>query len=488
MRTRVRLFAEGVVKMVSPVLLALALRKVDLKGEGTLFVFVQRSISPIAAVTMAFGILLMVLLWLCLSKIFARVEWLQDAASKLLVHICAILLMCLAYLILLLISMDYKAYIFIVLPLVGFVTYLYICSLRGDDDGGGVVGDRASDDGHAQADYERELESSVDFFAAFTVLLFLGLERLALELHLNSNHEGHDHLESTLVVSFFTCVLGVAIMFVWTVPPSHSVSNDERSDQMRRRIEASNVVLALLIAAIVLWITWAPLDAYALLVIVPPLVSFLFGIYEHFDFPGPDEAQDKLNRINPTTSPGSHDVVIEMQEQQQSKQPEGESQSQSPSSSQTENQPMNRTSSLPPAPDDDSEPMNRTSSLPPDADSEPINTTSSSPPDDSEVKPPPPLELMKFAFAGFLTVSIPSIRDCSLTSGWTQAFILFTAISVVSALLWRLLSHRAETPPAVVLAANVASFFAHVFAVAALVPFAVMADMNARLVVPDCHG
>lgn len=292
-------------------------------------------------------------------------------------------------------------------------------------------------------------------------------------MHLNSNHEGHDHLESTLVVSFFTCVLGVAIMFVWTVPPSHSVSNDEQSDQMRRRIEASNVVLALLIAAIVLCITWAPLDAYALLVIVPPLVSFLFGIYEHFDFPGPDEAQDKLNRINPTTSPGSHDVVIEMQEQQQSKQPEGESQSQSPSSSQTENQPMNRTSSLPPALDDDSETMKRTSSLPPD---------------DSEVKPPPPLELMKFAFAGFLTVSIPSIRDCSLTSGWTQAFILFTAISVVSALLWRLLSHRAETPPAVVLAANVASFFAHVFAVAALVPFAVMADMNARLVVPDCHG
>ncbi|CAD6231435.1 unnamed protein product [Miscanthus lutarioriparius] len=483
MRTRVRLFAEGVVKMVSPVLLALALRKVDLKGEGTLFVFVQRSISPIAAVTMAFGILLMVLIWLCLSKIFARVEWLQDAASKLLVLICAILLMWLAYFILLLISMDYKVYIAIVIPSVGFITYCYICSLRGETDDG--VRDRAisSDDGGAQADYERELERSVDFFAAFTVLLFLGLERLALELHLNSNHEGHDHLESTLVVSFWTCVLGVAIMFVWTVPPSPSVSNDERSDQMRRRIEASNMVLALLIAAIVLCITWAPLDAYALLVIVPPLVSFFIGIYEHLD-----EAQDKLNRINPTTSPGSHDVVIEMQEQQQSKQPEGESQSQSPSSSQTENQWMNTTSSLPPAPDDDSEPMNRTPSSPPDADSEPMNTTSSSPPDDSEVKPPPPLELMKFSFAGFLTVSIPSIRDCSLTSSWTQAFILFTAISVVSALQWRLLSHRAETPRAVVLAANVASFFTHVFAVAALVPFAVMADMNARLVVPDCRG
>uniref|UniRef100_A0A0A9FU45 Uncharacterized protein n=1 Tax=Arundo donax TaxID=35708 RepID=A0A0A9FU45_ARUDO len=107
------------------------------------------------------------------------------------------------------------------------------------------------------------------------------------------------------------------------------------------------------------------------------------------------------------------------------------------------------------------------------------------PPEASEVKPPS-LELTKFAFAGFLAVSIPSITNCSL-SRWTHTFILLTAISVVSALVWRLLAHKADPSPAEVVAAVITSSFAHAFAIAALVPFAVMADMNARLVVPDCH-
>ncbi|CAO2192478.1 unnamed protein product [Urochloa humidicola] len=395
MRTRVRLFAEGVVKMVSPVLLALALKKVDFKGEGPWFMFVRGCISPIAAVTMAFSILQMVFLWLCLSKLVGRLEWLQAAASKLLVHLCAVLLMCLAYDILLLISMDYRYWGIMVLASVVFVMLCYICSLLGD---GAIVA-------HANAGYDRDLELSVDFSAAFTALLFLGLERLALEVHETSNGKGmppHGHLESCLALSFTACLIGVVIMLVWTIPPS--VGSEEESTDMRGCIEACNVALAMLIAGIVLWITWAPLKANALWVIVPPLISLLCWMYLHFDYIGDGQRNDGRGLI----------------ENQQQQQPE------------------------------------------------------------EEVKPPS-LELTKFALAGFLTVSIPSISDSS-RGIWTHAFILLTAISVVSALVWRLLGHRANPKPAEVTAANITSTSAHGFAILALVPFAVMAHMNARLI------
>lgn len=138
MKKRVRAFTEGVVMMVCPVLLAVALKKVDMKSEGN--GFVRGSISPLAALTLEAGLLPFLCLCLCLSNLLTDgLSVLLFRASKLLVHLCALLLMALAYGILLLISMKNRPYLTVLVLLVPFTLWRCYWSVRNSQDQDAMV-------------------------------------------------------------------------------------------------------------------------------------------------------------------------------------------------------------------------------------------------------------------------------------------------------------------------------------------------------------
>lgn len=217
MKKRVRAFTEGVVMMVCPVLLAVALKKVDMKSEGN--GFVRGSISPLAALTLEAGLLPFLCLCLCLSNLLTDgLSVLLFRASKLLVHLCALLLMALAYGILLLISMKNRPYLTVLVLLVPFTLWRCYWSVRNSQDQDAMV----------YQGCDGRLEISVDFSAAVTTLLFLGLEGLALEGQ-NSAHQGLERvLAASLGFTFVTCALGAFIMLLGTVPPLITCATSSR--------------------------------------------------------------------------------------------------------------------------------------------------------------------------------------------------------------------------------------------------------------------
>ncbi|NDW60380.1 hypothetical protein G0P98_28525, partial [Yangia sp. PrR004] len=79
-----------------------------------------------AALAMALGVLLMVFLWLRLSKLVEGLKRLNYAASKLFVHLCAILLVSLASEILVLISVKCQLYVVGAPPLALLVVLCYL--------------------------------------------------------------------------------------------------------------------------------------------------------------------------------------------------------------------------------------------------------------------------------------------------------------------------------------------------------------------------
>uniref|UniRef100_A0A8R7NVT0 Uncharacterized protein n=1 Tax=Triticum urartu TaxID=4572 RepID=A0A8R7NVT0_TRIUA len=100
MKNRVRAFTEGAVIMVCPVLLAISLKKVDVKNEGE--GFVRFSISTLVTSILEAGLLP----FICLSLAKLTHTFVADflfVASKLLIHLCALLLTVLVYGIILLI-------------------------------------------------------------------------------------------------------------------------------------------------------------------------------------------------------------------------------------------------------------------------------------------------------------------------------------------------------------------------------------------------
>uniref|UniRef100_A0A0D9Y808 Uncharacterized protein n=1 Tax=Oryza glumipatula TaxID=40148 RepID=A0A0D9Y808_9ORYZ len=249
MKKRVQAFTEGVVLMVCPVLLAVALKRADLKGKGNGSLVVG-SITPLAATTLEAGLL--PFLCLCVSKnlplpVGDGVAGLLYRASKLLVHLCAVLLMALAYGILLLIDMNTR---------------------NGAGDHESAV--------HA-AGYGAALEDSVDFSAAVTTLLFLGLEGLALEGQSSGACHGLERLfTASLGFTYLTCALGVFVMLRGTVPPPMITGS---SAEMRNVVELLNIVLAVAIALVVVLISAAPMREQAWLVFAPLILSFVTWMY-----------------------------------------------------------------------------------------------------------------------------------------------------------------------------------------------------------------
>ncbi|BAS71999.1 Os01g0345900 [Oryza sativa Japonica Group] len=273
MRKRVQAFTEGVVLMVCPVLLAVSLKKADLKsnGNGSL---VGGGISPLAAITLEAGLL--AVLFLGINDSLPASHGLLLRASKLLVHLCALLLMALAFVILLLIDMDRHMYCLAGLVLAPLVPLTLFRCYRGARDGGD---DHAAGGGDAAA----TLEDSVNFSAAVTTLLFLGLEGLALEGQSSAACRGMERLfTASLGVTYLTCVLGVFVMLVGTVPDPAMASTDDQGDRSAKVCyfaELLNATLSVAFAVVVVLITAAPLREQAWLVFVPLILSFVTWMY-----------------------------------------------------------------------------------------------------------------------------------------------------------------------------------------------------------------
>jgi hypothetical protein len=248
--------------MVCPVLLSFVLKKVDLTANRSKQT--MDSISPIGALTLEAGILPFI--GLCLSTVLGeRLPWLV-LASKVFIHLCVILLMVLAFVIMLLISKSNIVCLSIWIPVVVFILVLLFYNSMQDE-----VHDN-DDDATKSADH-RKLENSVDFSASVTALLFLGLEGLALEGQASAIKGLDAHLSASLVVSFATCVLGVVVMLVGTVPPTNMCLR--MGPFVDYVLGICDILLVISLGAIVVLITMVPLREAAWVVSIPLLVSFL---------------------------------------------------------------------------------------------------------------------------------------------------------------------------------------------------------------------
>uniref|UniRef100_A0A0E0MVZ3 Lysyl-tRNA synthetase N-terminal transmembrane region domain-containing protein n=1 Tax=Oryza rufipogon TaxID=4529 RepID=A0A0E0MVZ3_ORYRU len=273
LKNRIRIFTEAVVVMVCPVLLSFALKKVDLTANRSKQIV--DSISPIGALTLEAGIL--PFLGLCLSTVLGeRLAWLV-LASKLLIHLCVILLMALAFVILLLISKSNIVCLSIWIPFIPFILWLGYNSVKYEE--------HENADDATKSAHHGKLEISVDFSASITSLLFLGLEGLALEGQASAIKGLDAHLSDSLIVSFVTCVLGVVFMLVGTAPPVYGMG---RLVDSLRILDTS---LAIAFGVIVVLITIAPLKEAAWLVSIPWILSFFVWLFIRlFDH---DEGEDR---------------------------------------------------------------------------------------------------------------------------------------------------------------------------------------------------
>lgn len=239
---RVRSFSEGVVLMACPVLLAVVLNKVDVKSKGN---GLARRISPIAASSL--WLCLLPFLFLNMSAVLAGLlERFSDGlfrVSKVLVHFCAIVQMILAYLILLLITMEAKLFFVFLVPFIMFILWrCYWCSQNDKD--------------HDQRVYNRnchiKLEDSLDFSATVTAMLFLALEGMALEGQASIGQQvGLNSRSATaLYLGFATCVMAAVIMLLGAIPPL--IEDDDRQrTNMCSFFDALCLVLAAFVTLVV---------------------------------------------------------------------------------------------------------------------------------------------------------------------------------------------------------------------------------------------
>uniref|UniRef100_A0A0E0C1I7 Uncharacterized protein n=1 Tax=Oryza meridionalis TaxID=40149 RepID=A0A0E0C1I7_9ORYZ len=430
LRKRVQSFTEGLVKMASPVLLALKMNKVDLRSKGN--AFIRGSISSLAAAILEVSIFLFLWLWLCSSQLLKdKKRKFMYTMSKMLVHFCGMLLMALASCILLLIiGMDKKLCLLILVPFL-CITFLSIATsaMRSEDDDASL---------HEEVKCEDELERSVDFSASITALVFLGLGRFAFEVDDPQKADVSEHLAVAAIISFVICVLGVFFTLYGTIPLLPSI-NALRDMELMEGGKAQ----------------------------------------EHLqnrdsEPKKPQSAQDPARVINPAQPQG----VVEGQRKPPPASSGETSAGQTTATSIPQPQPAGTgSSSVDTRPASDEHPATSTSGEEARRTAHDETTTVTSSAAQSESQPDTdttssgetkaaPLELTKATFTAFLLVAIPSFGDSSI-HGYTHAFIFLTAAALVSGLLLRLLTHRTVYPPSVVRAAKVASFLAHLCLAAA---------------------
>ncbi|KAL6626225.1 hypothetical protein ACP70R_029951 [Stipagrostis hirtigluma subsp. patula] len=419
LKTRTRAFTGAFVVMVSPVLLAIVLKKVNLKCHrqykgrrilGVVVDFVQRNFAHFAAVTLQMGI--SPFLCVMISEACADVEitsrWL--AVSKLMVFLSDIFLMVLGCAILLLINMNASSVVSACFVMATLVIVVHICSccrhLQRDTAGGTV-----NDSDHSK------LEHSLDFSAGITVIMFLVLESVALDGLLRRTQPGpgllphrlapllqprspsqapvpagvadqqgrETLLGATMFISFMTSAWGALVMNIWTVPLR--VGGDAAFTGAF--MTGLNVALAVAAVAVVVSIAWEGLQLVAWLTLFPPFIPLLVLL------------------LRASLCHHGNDVDIEQQQE-----------------------------------------------------GSPLQDGAARPEEPSEDQKPAPLELTKVAFTGFLAVAVPSVTNTALGVDG-KAFVFFTAAAVLSGLLWRLLTHAPAPSRDVLKAANQASTLAH---------------------------
>uniref|UniRef100_A0A0E0JI63 Uncharacterized protein n=1 Tax=Oryza punctata TaxID=4537 RepID=A0A0E0JI63_ORYPU len=293
---RSRAFAEAVVIMVCPVLLAVALKKVDLKRQEhgravPIFMLVM------AAFTLASGTV--PFLALSFSKRFSdHHKWRLPAKATtwLAPSSCACLVSLACWIIHLILSARW-AYAF---PAIGGVFGLCIvfrsvsyCRARGDPANlihpGDVLPttDELSDRKRREAlqkAMEGKLDESLEFMAGVTALLFLGLEGLALEGQING---GQRRLAAPMGLCFFACLLGVFFMLLQTIPPRPPSATDTscRANIVRNLPAICGLFMACAIAGVMLSILIVLVKLLALMLLSP---LFLILLVHAFDlaFPG----------------------------------------------------------------------------------------------------------------------------------------------------------------------------------------------------------
>ncbi|KAL6874651.1 hypothetical protein ACP4OV_013316 [Aristida adscensionis] len=281
LKDRVGAFTEGILLMSSPVILAVALKKVDLNSEGN--PAVRRSISPLAAGSLCISLIAFLLLVIT-SLLAPSLQQTRSGhliehvfrISKLLVHACAVLQMVLAFMVLLLITM--KLMPFLVLPLVLGVFLAFCCYLS-------VRRSPPEQSERNHRDRERKLEPSLEFSATVTSLLFLALEGLALEGQASIG-QGLDHrFVPAIGLTFVACLVAMIVMLLATVPPyyyyhgngtNNQAISDHQFQEMCTVLHGLCLVLTVFLTAVVLVITFELEKEKGITAIVPCLILLLW--------------------------------------------------------------------------------------------------------------------------------------------------------------------------------------------------------------------
>uniref|UniRef100_A0A0A9BF96 Uncharacterized protein n=1 Tax=Arundo donax TaxID=35708 RepID=A0A0A9BF96_ARUDO len=440
---RNRAFAEGVVVMVCPVLLAIALSKVNLKSEehGRAIPIIM---LVVAAITLVAGIC--PFLVCCFSKckrFSSESSNFPQTVTKFLAPLSSACLVILACWIIHLIIIDNWAY-----PAIGAVigfcivarTVSYFCANKTAKEG---------------EECSSKLENSLDFSTGVAALLFIGLEGLALEGQINRAKGIQDRLTKPMGASFIACLVGVCLMLVETIPPFTSHSIIGNLTNIFDILMASAVYLVLLV------IMYALMKLRALLLFASP---FLILVMHVFHVAVNRDARSSYNNNSNATIPETTVTISN-----EGIEPVAELDVSSTSSSRSNavaTPATNTTTGGNNNRDDESDVHNNvggSSSVIPNETNDADGRSNR-----REEHKPASLELTKVTFTGFLAVSIPRISNGSLNS-CTECFMHLAAGAIVSGLIWRYLTHIKSYT------ANAASFCTHLCVAIAIIPFTIMA-------------
>lgn len=209
LKKRVGAFTEGIMTMVCPMLLAVALNKANLNSEGS---------GPIGGAILLAVVNLITCLCAFVFLVIANMlkTWNQELqsdllyrCSKVLVHVCAILLTILAYMILL-IKTNFEPSI---TPLVVSALFclfpLWWCIQS--------VKNKERQDEQSYAGFHDMLYHSLDILASVTSFLFQMLVALALESQASNGQASSRRNSLPLCFTLVFCLFATCFMLVGTV-------------------------------------------------------------------------------------------------------------------------------------------------------------------------------------------------------------------------------------------------------------------------------
>lgn len=250
---RYHAFAEGVVVMVSPVILAIALDKVNLKSEehGVVIPIIMLVVS---AITLIAGICPFLI-----CRLHGGRAGSPHVVIKCLAPVSGACLVALACWI------HFTIFHSWMYPAIGaaigicllFPTVKHCC--------GNIAA------GNNEEQQYSKLENSLEFAADVTALLFVGLEGLALEGQINRNTKTRGRLTKPLGASFFACIFGACLMLLETTP----LLIRDHNIMIKKMIKVVDILMTLAISLVMFFITQELTKIPAWLVFVPSFLGLL---------------------------------------------------------------------------------------------------------------------------------------------------------------------------------------------------------------------